>query len=94
MLELILAGLFIITCLIIYELGKRRQEALVANRIYPGETLMRADLHPTGLIIRPDEQIGFRPLQYHDKMRELEFAAEKEIAGCNSPPPVMQLLYG
>lgn len=35
-----------------------------------------------------------RDLQYHDWMRYLEFDAQKEIAGCNSPPPIMELLYG
>lgn len=34
------------------------------------------------------------PLQYGDWMLALELEAEKQIAGCNSPPNVMELLYG
>ena len=34
------------------------------------------------------------PLQYGDWMIALELEAEKQIAGCNSPPNVMESLYG
>lgn len=34
------------------------------------------------------------PLQYGDWMINLELEAEKQIAGCNSPPNVMESLYG
>jgi len=61
-------------------------EQLIASKYLPGETLSPADVSNTDL--------SMRMLQYHDYMRTLEFAAEKEIAGCNSPPPTMSLLYG
>lgn len=61
-------------------------EPLIASKFKPGETLNKADVANTDL--------NMRMLQYHDYMRTLEFAAEKEIAGCNSPPPTMSLLYG
>lgn len=35
-----------------------------------------------------------KPMQYHDWMRNLEYDAQRKIAGCNSPPNIMQKLYG
>jgi len=61
-------------------------ESLIANKFMPGETLSAQDVSNT--------DTSMRLLQYHDYMRTLEFDAEKEIAGCNSPPPVMSLMYG
>ncbi len=79
--------LTILALYIMYTLGtKPAAETLIASKFMPGETISRADVANTAT--------SMRLLQYHDYMRALEFEAEKEIAGCNSPPPIMSLLYG
>lgn len=78
--------LVVFALFLVYTIYNMPAEPLIANRFKPGETLNPTDV--------ANSDISMRLLQYHDYMRSLEFAAQQQIAGCNSPPPVMMLLYG